>query len=129
MCAHVATAVPVPVSVTLLTEPAWPAADVQLTWDQVVLVNLLGMLLLKKYKNRNKIMSYKQYDITYRNDSVIFCNPGHSPKRGCRSMSCSWGNSLSSGLGSAPGGYGNRARGGPPANGSTRGWGPEPEKG
>lgn len=53
MCARVATAVPVPISVTLLTEPAWPATDVQLTWDPVVLVNLLGMLLLKnRYLNK-----------------------------------------------------------------------------
>lgn len=49
-----------------------------------------------------------------------------APNTGCRSISCSCGGWPSSGFGMAPGGYGKRARWGPAARGSTRGWAPEP---
>lgn len=58
-------------------------------------------------------------------------NNENSPKTGCLSISCSWGGCPSNGFGIVPGGYGKRAKWGPAAKGSTRGWtGPaEPARG
>lgn len=52
----------------------------------------------------------------------------YKPNSGWRSISWSWGRSTSKGFGIGPPGKGNRAKRGPVAIGSTRGWGLEPKR-